>query len=57
MGKIQWIATWAITGGLWTSLNNLLDAHARVLPVNLMLKCICHMVTVRVATLPASHPT
>jgi len=57
MGKIQRIATRAITGGLWTSPNNLLDAHAGVLPANLMLKHICHAATVRAATLPASHPT
>ena len=56
MGKIQRIATRAITGGLWTSPNDLLDAHAGVLPVNLMLKCICHAATVRTATLPYSHP-
>ena len=38
MGKIQRIAMQAITGGLWTSPNDLLDAHAGVLPVNLMLE-------------------
>ena len=42
MGNIQCIATLAIIGGLWTSPNDLLDAHARVLPVNLMLEHICH---------------
>jgi len=56
MGKIQRIAMWAITGGLWTSPNDLLDVHAGVLPVNLMLECICHSAVVRTATLPASHP-
>jgi len=56
MGKIQRIATWAITGGLWTSPNDLLDAHAGVLPVNLMLERICHVAVVRTATLPGSHP-
>jgi len=35
----------------------MLDAHARVLPANLMLERICHTATVRAATLPASHPT
>ena len=56
MGKIQRIATRAITGGLWTSPNDLLDAHAGVLPVNLMLEHICHSAVVRTATLPRSHP-
>lgn len=57
MGKIQRIATKAITGGLWTSPTDLLDAHAGVLPVNLMLERICHAATVRAATLPDGHPT
>jgi len=56
MGKIQRIAMQAITGGLWTSPNDLLDAHARVLPVNLMLERICHAAVVRIATLSKSHP-
>jgi ribonuclease HI len=57
MGKIQRIATRAITGGLWTSPNDLLDAHAGVLPVNLMLERICHAAAVRASTLPDGHPT
>ena len=56
MGKIQRIATRAITGGLWTSPNDLLDAHAGILPVNLMLERICHSAIVHVATLPKTHP-
>ena len=56
MGKIQRIATRAIMGGLWTSPNDLLDAHARVLPVNLLLECICHLAVVQAATLPKGHP-
>jgi len=56
MGKIQRIATWAITGGLWTPPNDLLDAHAGVLPVNLMLEHICHAAVVQIATLSKSHP-
>jgi len=57
MGKIQQIATKAITGGLWASQNDLLDAHARVLLVNLMLEHICHVAIVQAATLPVGHPT
>ena len=38
MGKIQRIAMLAITGGLWTSPNDLLDAHTGILPANLMLE-------------------
>ena len=57
MGKIQRIATLAITGGLRTSPNDLLDAHAGILPANLMLERICHAAIVRAATLPVGHPT
>lgn len=57
MGKIQRIATLAITGGLRTSPNDLLDAHAGVLPANLMLERICYAAMVRAASLPAGHPT
>jgi len=56
MGKIQRIAMLAITGGLWTSPNDLLDAHARVLPVNLMLEHIFHSATIQAVTLPRGHP-
>ena len=57
MGKIQQIATLAITGGLQTSPNDLLDAHAGVLLANWMLEHICYAVTVRAATLPVGHHT
>ncbi|KIJ90820.1 hypothetical protein K443DRAFT_40860, partial [Laccaria amethystina LaAM-08-1] len=43
-------------GGLRTSPNDLLDAHAGVLPVNLMLERICHTATIRAVTLPRGHP-
>jgi len=46
----------AITGGLRTSPNDLLDAHAGVLPVNLMLERICHSATIWATTLPRGHP-
>ncbi|KAJ3492820.1 hypothetical protein NLJ89_g11157 [Agrocybe chaxingu] len=54
--KIQRIATLAITGALRTTPNDLLDAHAGVLPVDLLLKKICHRSLVRACTLPETNP-
>ena len=56
MCKIQRIARLAIMGGLQTLPNDLLDAHARVLLVNLRLKHVCHSVTIWAVTLPRGHP-
>ena len=56
MTKIQRIATLAITGGIKSTPTDLLDAHAGVLPIELGLQKICHRATVRMATLPNSHP-
>ena len=56
MGKIQRIATLAITGGLQMSPNDLLDAPAGVLPVNLMLECVCNSATIQAMTLLRGHP-
>lgn len=56
LGKIQRIATLAITGALRTTPTNLLDAHAGVLPIHLMLKKICHRAVTCIATLPQTNP-
>lgn len=56
LGKIQRIATLAITGALRTTPSDLLDAHAGVLPIHLMLNKICHRAVARLATLPTTNP-
>jgi len=56
MTKIQRMATLAITGGMWSTPNDLLDAHAGVLPMELTLRKICHRSIVRTCTLPVTHP-
>jgi len=55
-GKLQRIATLAITGTLRTTPNNLLDAHSGLLPADLMLKNICHRALTRLCTLPLTNP-
>jgi hypothetical protein len=53
--KSQRLATLSITGALCSTLSDFLDAHAGVLPVELMLKKSCHRAMVRMTTLPSSH--
>jgi ribonuclease HI/exonuclease III len=54
--KLQRIATLAITGALRSTPTDLLDAHAGVLPMELALLKVCHRATVRLLTLPHTHP-
>ena len=56
MIKLQRLASLAIVGGMKSTLTDLLDVHAGLLPVKLMLLCICHRATVRLCTLPDTHP-
>ncbi|PPR06917.1 hypothetical protein CVT24_011000 [Panaeolus cyanescens] len=53
---IQRIATLTITGAPRTTPTEVLDAHAGVLPMELLLLKICHRNLVRMATLPETHP-
>ena len=54
--KVQCTATLAITGALGTTPTDLLDAHAGVLPMELILAKVCHRAMVRMLTLPDTHP-
>jgi ribonuclease HI len=54
--KAQRIATLAITGALRTTPTDLLDAHAGLLPTDLLLLKVAHRAAVRLCTLPNSHP-
>ena len=54
--KLQRITMLAITGALRTTATDLLDAHAGVLPMELALLKVCHRATVRLLTLPPTHP-
>jgi hypothetical protein len=53
---IQRMATLAITGALKSMATDVLDLHANILPVELLLHKICHCTALRIATLPPSHP-
>ena len=54
--KLQRLTSLAIVGGMKSTPMDLLDMHASLLPVKLMLLCICHRAAVRLCTLPDTHP-
>jgi ribonuclease HI len=56
MSRVQCMATTLITGGLRSTSNEMLDAHANVLPFQQTLRKICLRATLRMATLPDTHP-
>jgi hypothetical protein len=39
-----------------TTATDILDAHANLLPIPLLLQKICHRAALRIATLPQRHP-
>ena len=53
---LQGLVATAITGTLHSTATDMLDLHANLLPVDLLLHKICHRAAVRLTTLPASHP-
>ncbi|KAF7773567.1 hypothetical protein Agabi119p4_5734 [Agaricus bisporus var. burnettii] len=55
--SLQRIAAIAITGGLRTTPNDILDAHAGLLPCHLQLELTCFRNALRICTLPANNPT
>ncbi|KIK37785.1 hypothetical protein CY34DRAFT_52906, partial [Suillus luteus UH-Slu-Lm8-n1] len=56
MARTQRMVTLIITGGFRSSATDLLDCHANILPFQQALRKMCHHVTLRLATLPESHP-
>jgi hypothetical protein len=54
--KVQRIAALAITGALRTSPTDFVDAHAGILPMELVLLKACHSGIVRSMTLPSTNP-
>jgi hypothetical protein len=53
---IQRVRVLAITGGLRTSATDALNAHAHLLPTELMVRKWCHRALTRIAMLPKEHP-
>jgi hypothetical protein len=56
LGKIQRIATLTINGALRTTASDTLDAHANLLPIDLLMEKICHRALIRICSLPDTHP-
>ena len=54
--KTQRIATLAILGALRTTPTDFADVHAGLLPIELALHKAAHRATIRLLTLPATHP-
>ncbi|CDO75099.1 hypothetical protein BN946_scf185010.g24 [Trametes cinnabarina] len=53
---VQRQALLAMTGALRTAPTDALEAHAKVLPFDLLVDQICHRAAVRLCTLPTTHP-
>ena len=56
LSMVQHMATTAVTGALCTSASDVMEAHANLLPIELMLNKVCHRATLRLAALPETHP-
>jgi hypothetical protein len=54
--KVQRIASLAINGAMCSTASDTLDAHANLLPMDLLLEKICYRGLIRVCTLPGTHP-
>ncbi|KAG2148674.1 uncharacterized protein EDB93DRAFT_1103730 [Suillus bovinus] len=56
MARVQRMATLNITGGLRSSASDMLDSHTNILPFQQVLCYMCYRATLRMSTLPESHP-
>jgi ribonuclease HI len=56
MATVQRQAALHATGALRTTPNNVLDAHANILPFDIAAHQVLHRCTLRLATLPKTHP-
>ena len=50
------MATLAITRAIRTTASNILEVHANLTPAELPLQKICHWATLRLVSIPESHP-
>ena len=55
LSSLQCIATIAITGAMKTTATDVLEVHADLQPIDILLHDICHRATLRLASLPATH--
>ena len=56
LASVQRIATVAITGALRTTATDMMEAHANLWPMELLMHRICHRAAMWLAALPESHP-
>ena len=54
--SVQRIATIAITGAMKTTVTDILEAHANIILIELLLLHACYRAAIHLITLPASHP-
>ena len=54
--KVQRIVTLNITGAMRTTASDILEAHAFLLPIPLLLQKVCQRAALRLASLPQGHP-
>ena len=53
---VQCMATAAVTGVLHTSTSDIMEAHANLMPIELLLNKVCHRAALQLAALLESHP-
>nr|VWO96319.1 Uncharacterized protein [Ganoderma boninense] len=56
LSRVHREAVTLITGAMRTTATDIMTAHADVLPFRLLVDKLCHRATVRMCTLPLSHP-
>ncbi|CCO36979.1 Putative 115 kDa protein in type-1 retrotransposable element R1DM AltName: Full=ORF 2 [Rhizoctonia solani AG-1 IB] len=56
LARVQRTAALSILGGLRSTPTTSLDAHARLLPMHLLLNRACERAALRLASVPVSHP-
>ncbi|KAJ3554396.1 hypothetical protein NM688_g3131 [Phlebia brevispora] len=56
LSQIHRQALLIMTGGMKTTPNEIMEAHADILPLRLLIDQICHRATARLCTLPPTHP-
>lgn len=56
MNKVQRIAAIVVTGGMGTTVTDILKVYTGLLPIEFVLEQICHRVTARMAMLSATYP-
>ena len=56
LASIQHMAITAILGALHTTATDVMEAHANIMLIKLLMHKVCHRATIQLATLPLSHP-